>query len=205
MSCIHGSAIMKKFVSLLPAFFFIFISAAYSQSLSDLANKEKERREGIKNDVKVIINEPPVQQDVSTEGQKPNAAAKTEDDQDKKEDSSAEKQSKTDKEAKTDPDEPVDFQGRTEGFWRKAMGEARQKVKDLEDEGKTLTLKMAALQTKFYNIGDGFARESVQKEIQKTIYEQDLNKTNLEKAVSELSDLEKEARKSGALPGWLGK
>jgi hypothetical protein len=203
MSGINGSAIMKKFVSLLPAFFFIFTSATYSQSLSDLANKEKDRREGIKGEVKVIISEPPVQKDENTESQKPDAAAKTEGD--KKEDAPAENQSQAAKEAKTDPDEPVDFQGRPESFWRKAMTEARQKVKDMEDEGKALTLKMAALQTKFYNMDDGFARESVQKEIQKTIYEQDLNKTNLEKAVSELSDLEKEARKSGALPGWLGK
>jgi hypothetical protein len=194
---------MKKFVSLLPAFFFILISPAYSQSLSDLANKEKDRREGVKGEVKVIINEQPVQKDENTESLKPDAVAKIEGD--KKEDASAENQSKAAKGAKTDPDEPVDFQGRPESFWRKAMADARNKLKDLEDESKILTLKMADLQTKFYNIDDGFARESVQKEIQKTIYEQDLNKTNLEKAVSELSDLEKEARKSGALPGWLGK
>jgi|WetSurMetagenome_2_1015567.scaffolds.fasta_scaffold93620_3 hypothetical protein len=194
---------MKKFVSLLPAVFFIFISAAYSQSLSDLANKEKTRREGVKGEVKVIINDQSAQQDENTESQKPDTAAKTEDD--KKENSPSENQSKAAKEAKTDPDEPVDFQGRPESFWRKSMADARQKVKDLENEGKTLTLKMAELQTKFYNIDDGFARESVQKEIQKTIYEQDLNKTNLEKAVNALSDLENEARKSGALPGWLGR
>jgi hypothetical protein len=192
---------MKKL--LLPAFFFIFISAAYSQSLSDLANKEKERRAGIKGEVKVIRNEPPAPKDESSENQKSDVAAKTEDN--KKEDVSAKGQSKTAKDAMTDPDEPVDFQGRPESFWRKAMADARQKVKELEDEGRILTLRMADLQTKFYNIDDGFARELVQKDIQKTIYEQDLNKTNLEKAVSELSDLEKEARKSGALPGWIGR
>jgi len=203
MSDINGSAIMRKFVSLLPAFFFIFVSAAYSQSLGDLADKEKNRREGIKGEVKVILKEQPIQSDESTESKKSDAAAKPE--VDKKEDAPAGSQSKAAKESQPDPDEPVDFQGRPESFWRKTMADARQKVKNLEDESNALTLKMAALQTKFYNTDDGFARESVQKEIQKTIYEQDLSKTNLEKAVSELSDLEKEARKSGALPGWLGK
>ncbi len=196
---------MRKFVTLLPAFFFIFISAAYSQSLGDLANKEKNRREGIKGEVKVIIDEQPVQNNESTqpENQKSDEAAKPEGD--KKEGSPAGSRSTAAKETQTDPDEPVDFQGRPESFWRKSISEARQKVKSLEDESRALTLKMADLQTKFYNIDDGFARETVQKDIQKTIYEQDLNKANLEKAVSALSDLEKEARKSGALPGWLGK
>jgi hypothetical protein len=190
-------AIMRKLLLLLPAFLFISIAAAYSQSLGDLANKEKSRREAIKGEIKVIQQQS-AQSEEPVESQKPEAAAK-------KEETPAAGQIKGAKEDQTDPDEPVDFQGRPESFWRKAMTEARQKVKGLEDEGRALTLKMADLQTKFYNIDDGFARESVQKEIQKTIYEQDLNKTNLEKAVSELSDLEKDARKSGALPGWLGK
>ena len=197
---------MKKLFLLLPAFLILTCSAVvYSQSLGDLANKEKARREGIKGDIKVIISEPPVQSDegAQPEGQKPDATVKPEGNG--KEDTTAETQTKAAKDAKADPDEPTDFQGRPESFWRKAMAEARQKVKGLEDEEKTLTLKMAALQTKFYNIDDGFARDLVQKEIQKTIYEQDLNKTNLEKATAELSDLEKEARKSGALPGWLGR
>jgi hypothetical protein len=191
---------MKKFASLLPAFFFIVISAAYSQSLGDLADKEKNRREEIKGEVKVItIQEQAPQQnpEVAPATSPSNAAGKPE--TEKKED--VNKPSS----AKSDPDEPVDYQGRPESFWRKTMAEARQKVKDLEDESKVLTLKMAALQTKFYNIDDGFARETVQRDIQKTTYEQDMNKANLEKAQNELQDLEKEARKSGALPGWLGK
>jgi hypothetical protein len=197
----NGSTIMKKFALLLPAFFFIVISAAYSQSLGDLADKEKNRREEIKGEVKVIVmdRQSPDQQPESAPAPSPsNAAAKPE--TEKKEEVANQTPS-----AKSDPDEPVDFQGRPESFWRKTMAEARQKVKDLEDESKVLALEMAALQTKFYNIDDGFARETVQRDIQKMTYEQDLNKANLEKAKTELQDLEKEARKSGALPGWVGK
>jgi hypothetical protein len=192
---------MKKYASLLPAFFLIAISAAYSQSLGELADKEKNRREQVKGEVKVIVmdQQTPAQQPETTPAPgDSNAAAKPE--TEKKEETAKQAAS-----AKAGDDEPVDFEGRPESFWRKTMADARQKVKGLEDESKVLSLKMAALQTKFYNIDDGFARESVQKDIQKTTYEQDMNKTNLEKAQKELEDLEKEARKSGALPGWLDK
>ncbi len=187
---------MKKFSLLLPAFFFIAVSAAYSQSLGDLADKEKNRREAIKEDVKTIVIDRQIpDQQPETAAPSPGAEKPgTESKEDVANPSAA---------AKPDPDEPVDFEGRPESFWRNAMVEARQKVKSLEDESKVLALKMAALQTKFYNIDDGFARETVQRDIQKTTYEQDMNKANLEKAQKELQDLEKEARKSGALPGWL--
>jgi hypothetical protein len=198
----NGSSIMKKFATLLPAFFFIVISAAYSQSLGDLADKEKNRREEIKGEVKVIViqEQTPQQQPEGAPASPSNAAAKPE--TEKKEDGSGANQPPS---AKSDPDEPVDYQGKPESFWRKTMADARQKVKELEEESKVLALKMAALQTKFYNIDDGFARETVQRDIQKMTYEQDTNKANLEKAQNELQDLEKEARKSGALPGWLGR
>jgi hypothetical protein len=40
--------------------------------------------------------------------------------------------------------------------------------------------------------------------MQKGYYERDKNKEDLAKARDMLQDLEKEAKKSGALPGWLG-
>lgn len=195
---------MKKFISLMPAVFFILISTAYSQSLADLANKEKNRREEIKGDIQVITNEQTARysEGAVTTGQAPAVSPAAKEAEDAEADESGADKPQSDK---INPDEPVDFQGRPESYWRKTMAEARQKVKDLEDENKVLKLKMAELQTRFYNIDDGFARESVQREIQKTIYEQDLNETNLKKAREELEDLEKEARKSGALPGWIGK
>jgi hypothetical protein len=178
---------------LLSAIFFIVISAAYAQSLADLAEKEKIRREEVKGEAKVIILRSTAP-DTESPAADPEPAAKPE--PEKKETATATN--------KTDPDEDVDLQGRPESYWRKTMAEARQKVKDLEEESKVLTLKMAGLQTKFYNMDDGFARESVQRDIQKAVYEQDTNKANLEKAKTALQNLEKEARQSGALPGWLG-
>jgi hypothetical protein len=189
---------MKKSVLLLSAIFFIVVSTAYAQSLSDLAEKERIRREDVKGDAKVIIIQSPAP-DIETPTAKPESPAAPE--AEKKEAAPETDQSAS---SKPDPNEEVDLQGRPESYWRKTMADTRQKIKDLEEESKVLTDKMNGLQTKFYNMDDGFARESVQRDIQKTTYEQDANKTNLEKAKTALQDLEKEARKSGALPGWIG-
>ncbi len=161
-------------------------SAAHSQSLADLAKKEKFHRSQITN-ARVITAEeaakyitipraPASASDRSTVPAKPN---------------------------KADFDEPVDFLGRPESYWRKTMSDARQRVKELESEKNVLILKRNRLENTFHREDDGFKRGKIQEEIQKTIYEQDLNRKNLAKAQDALEDLAKEARKSGALPGWI--
>jgi len=190
---------MKKFAVLLPvAFFITFISAVNAQSLADLANKEKERRAEIKEN-RVITKEEADK--YRTSAPEPAAPEKPSGETDaSKTEGEPAKEAQADK---ADSDEPTDFEGRPESFWRKTMTEARQKVKDLKNEAVALQLTVSDLQTKFYNIDDGFRRESIQRELQKTYYQQDLNKENLKKAEDALQDLEKEARKSGALPGWI--
>ena len=56
------------------------------------------------------------------------------------------------------------------------MADARQSVKDLTNEANVIVLKIADLQNKFYSMDDGFNRETIQREIQKSFYEQDLNR-----------------------------
>jgi len=192
---------MKKFAMFLTAALFaVAATAAYSQSLAELAQMEKERRAEIKNGIKVITNAEAARYrsgPVTTFSASAEPAPKTETDA---------KGGKTEGEAsaaKAVSDEPVDFQGRTESYWRKTMAEARRKVKDLENEANVVVLRLNDLQTQFYREDDGFKREGIQREIQKTFYEQDKNKENLAKAKDALRDLEKEARKSGALPGWV--
>jgi len=192
---------MKKSAALWPAIFlWAAVSAAYPQSLSELADKEKARRQEIKDESKVITNAEAAKYSagpVTTTSLPPAPADKTEPE-------SAKNASDTQAASgPVDPNEPVDFEGRPESFWRKAMADARQKVKDLENEQNVLTLKQADLQFQFFREDDGYKREGVQRDIQKTYYEQDLNKENLTKAKEALADLEKEARKSGALPGWI--
>jgi hypothetical protein len=183
---------------------------AQTQSLADLAKKEKERREALKATTKVITNQAAAKYQtapVTTGGataatpDKPGSEAAAATDK-----PATEGQPKTEGTTAADKpatDEPVDLFGRPESFWRKAFADARQKVQELENQANVLVLKLNDLQNRFYRENDGFKQQEIQREIQKTFYEQDLNKTNLEKAKSDLTDLEREARKSGALPGWI--
>jgi hypothetical protein len=191
---------MKKISMFLSATILVFlVSLSYSQSLGDLADKEKQRRDEVKNSKTITDQEAakywtksgalessPNNAGPGTVAQKPESETK---------DSTQAK--------KPDPDEPVDFQGKTESDWRKTMSEARQKVKELEDESNALVLKVNRLQDQFYKESDGYRRETIQRDLQKGYYEQDLNKENLAKAKAALQDLGNEAQKNGALPGWI--
>lgn len=198
---------MKKLAVLLPmALFIAFVSTAFSQSLADIANKEKERRQGVKND-KVITDEEAAKYNSQTKpaptpaADQPAAKADSEN-----KEAGAEGQAAgdtADKAGKPANDEATDYQGRPESFWRKTVADARQKVKDLETETNVLQLKRNQLQNDFYAVDSGFQQEEYQRQIQKCIYEQDQNKEKLEQAKKELQDLLKEARSSGALPGWI--
>jgi chromosome segregation ATPase len=199
---------MKKTVPvLLVALFFAAVSLLQAQSLADVAEKEKQRREEIGETPKTITNDAVTgysggSVSTATPESSRSAAPDTEQaEQTGEETVDAEEAEEAGK--KADSEEPSDFEGRPESYWRETMGAARQKVKDLEQESTVLTLRMNDLENRFYNIDDGFDRDSIQKDIQKAYYEIDLNKENLAKAKDELQELENEARKSGALPGWI--
>ncbi len=189
----------KHFVAALRLGFLVAVSAAVfsqPQSLQELAKKEKERREKIASATKPITN---VEAEKYKNGAISTGAVATPPQAAPKTGEEGEAQPKAD----AKPDEPVDFQGRPESFWRQTFADARQKVKDLENEGNVLTLRFNDLQNQFYREASGFRQQEIQRDIQKTIYEQDKNKQDLAKAKDQLADLEKEARKSGALPGWM--
>ena len=196
---------MKSIMTLI-VFLFGITASGYSQSLEELAKRERERRSGVSTEAKVITNKdtykyrnspvttgsvPAPSPAPKPEGQTPGVADLTID-------------GKTiEGKPKVDPTEATDFQGRPESFWRQTFTDARMKVRELESEEKVLTLKANDLQNQFYRESSGFRQQDIQREIQKTLHEQDQNKANLTKAKEELADLEKEARKSGALPGWI--
>lgn len=192
---------MRKLTAFLSFLFLLaFAGTAYSQSLAELAKKEKERRQQVKAGEKVITNQDAARFSSghgSTTTKPPETVSPKTD---------AEKEGAADaagKVAKPASDEPTDFQGRTESFWRQTLSDARRKVKELENEANVITLKIADLQNQFYREADGFRQQTIQRDINKSFYEQDLNKQKLAAAKSDLDDLLKEARKSGALPGWL--
>ena len=174
--------------------------AADSGSLADLAKKEQERRAKITSETKVITND---DSDKYRAGAVTTGTPYVEPPAEKARAEKDGSEAASAKGVEASPDEPVDLQGRPESFWRQTMSDARKQVKDLENQGDVLVLKLNSLQTKFYSEDNGFKQQEIQTEINKTFYEQDLIKENLKKAKDQLDDLEKEARKSGALPGWI--
>lgn len=191
---------MKYIVAVMSTVLLLAIMAlGQAQSLADIADQEKQRREEIQEAPEVITNDNVSEYENGSVSTIKIEFAATEKDSENSEGGA--KAAEQDKEV--DPDEPTDLTGRTETFWRETATEAHRKVKILEDEALALTLRMNDLQNQYYNVSDGFDRDGVQKNIQKTFYEQDQNKENLAKAKDELEDLVKEAQKSGAPPGWL--
>ena len=189
----------------------VLASTAYSQSLGDLAKKEKERRQAVKTDSKIITNDKIAKyQGAAVSTGTPSSPATNEPQAGKgsavEQKPAGEAETKVESAAplgKPASDEPVDFQGRSESFWKQTMADARQRITQLENECNVLILKRNDLQNRFYKENDGFKQQAIQRDIQKTLYEQDQNKENLAKAKAALTDLEQEARKSGALPGWI--
>jgi len=194
---------MKQIAAIISAVFLcvILVPAVQAQSLADVAKKEQERREQISETPKEITNDDAA--DYSGGSVSTIEEPATKPDSESAEESSEESSDGKENGETADQDEPVDFKGRTESYWRQTMTEARNKVKSLEEKATSITLKLNELENQFYSIDDGFDRDGVQREIQKSYYEQDLNKENLAKAKEELEELEIEARKSGALPGWI--
>ena len=190
----------KKLMALAVALILVSVTAGFSQSLAELAKKEKERRAKLKAETKTItdVDAAKYKGGAVTTGIPAEPAATAASD---KPAVSPVEGAPTAGEAAAD--EPLDFQGRPESFWRQTMADARQRVTSLENEANVLVLRSADLQNKFYQEADGFKQQQIQREIQKAIYEQDQNKVALAKARQQLQDLETEARKSGALPGWL--
>jgi hypothetical protein len=189
---------MKKTILLTTAAALLLMAASvFGQSLADLAKKEKERRAAIKSEAKVIDDGNKNEHTTGPVTTFSGAPAKSQ------EAPPAANGSEAAKEPAVDPDEPVDLAGRPESYWRQTITDARQKVATLEEEGRALTLKLSDLQNKFYSEASGFHQQDIQREIQKTYYEQDLNKKNLQEAMKSLEELQIQARKDGALPGWL--
>jgi len=177
----------------------------YTQSLGDVAKKEKERREKMKASAKVITMDDTARYangSVSTTTLPPPPAAA---DAAKEKPEPEKPAGETPKGAAgaKNPEEATDVQGRPESYWRQTFADARQKVKELENKENVLVLKINDLQNRFFRTDDGFQRQALQAELQKTFTERDQTGADLTKAKAQLDELDKEARKSGALPGWI--
>src|SRR5439155_20068701 len=117
------------------------LSSAYAQSLSELAKKEKERREKITDESKVLTND-----DLSRFKNAPVATGvlppRPAEQKPAKGMTGVEATSAAAGAAKENSDEPADLRGRPESFWRQTLGEARQIVTELENEHAVLIVRI---------------------------------------------------------------
>lgn len=99
---------------------------------------------------------------------------------------------------------PRDNNGRSEEDWRALVNQSRARAVDAERRLKDLDLKAKQLENDFYAQSDGYRRDGVIKPAWDKARD-DLAKAraDLDAARKAVDDLEEEARRSGAPPGWL--
>jgi outer membrane murein-binding lipoprotein Lpp len=100
--------------------------------------------------------------------------------------------------------EPRDFEGRTESEWRKRSADLKARQAQAEANVKKLDAEVHRLENDFYAWSDGNYRDRVIKPaLDQARADLDKAKRDAEDAKTKFDNLEDEARKSGAPPGWL--
>lgn len=98
----------------------------------------------------------------------------------------------------------VDNNGGTEAEWRARSTALKLAVKSAEEQVKRLTLESKRLENDYYAWSDGNHREGVIRPAwDSSVRELKKAQADLEQAQAALGNLGEEARKAGALPGWI--
>ena len=93
---------------------------------------------------------------------------------------------------------------KVEQQWRDKSHEAVERVKSAEEKVEKLQTDINALTQAFYAESDGVAqRGQIESERNKRLQELEAAKKEVEDAKQAQDDLRDEARKEGALPGWI--
>jgi hypothetical protein len=191
---------MKKSTAALVAILYLTSIAVYAQSLGDLAREEQNRRDAISSSILIILESAPApvnDEEVSADEAKDNdASAKTATTQN---DDAEESEDLSDND---DPDEYTDLYGNTESYWRNTISESRDRLNQLENDTRRLTSQRNTLQLQ-YDRTNTARRGPIKNELDRIKQELENNRKNMEQSRKELQFLQREARSSGALPGWL--
>lgn len=183
---------MKK-LFLLMGVLFAFVTASYAEdsALVKAAKKEKERRAKTEakktltnQDIEEIRKKQPISgiETTATEGETDAKGADT---------------ASTAKKPEPDPTQ-------TEEYWRGRKQEVDARVQDAQTRVEQLQTEINSLTQAFYAEGDGVAqRPLIETERIERIKELEAAKEALQNARSDAEGLEDEARRAGALPGWL--
>ena len=166
---------------------FVSISFAEDSPLVKAAKKEKERRDKVEakktltnQDIEEIRKKQLGIETTAVAGDEPAA----------EEDKKAEKKEK-------DPTQ-------SEEYWRARKEEVNQNLQEAQAKVEQLQSEINSLTTAFYAESDGVAqRPLIESERTERIKELEQAKQDLENARQQAEGLEDEARKAGALPGWI--
>ena len=97
----------------------------------------------------------------------------------------------------------TDSEGRGEAWWRETMADARAALAGAKSARDALQSEMNRRQADFSAMDDPAARGLVNQRIQELFTLLDEANQVIAEAEQAIVDLEREARRTGALPGWL--
>lgn len=175
------------------------LASASAQSLADVARKESQRRQTVKDgdgktwtnqDLKPVPAGPAEAAAPAAEASEPAAEADQADA--KKDDSPAAKDAKA--------DEP---EVKDQAYWSKRMADLRAQLERDETFRDALQSRVDALTSDFVNRDDPAQRSQIASDRQKALAELDRVKKSIEQGRRAIPELEEEARRAGVPAGWL--
>jgi hypothetical protein len=179
-------------------------AVARAQSLGEVAKKEQEKQEKKKKDK---TGKPPAKvytdEDLKKARESEAGAVTVLPENGNLESGSA--SSGDDEVASGEEGRPAGGRRRTETYWRDRAARARNAVEEADAKVKDLEGRIAALRNDMnpVNTQDPNRLQSRDRELREAIDALDAARVSADAARKALADLEEEARRAGAMPGWL--
>jgi len=195
---LKGKMVLKKIIMAALSFLFL-TSILFSQSLTDLAKRERERRANLKPKKKVVVTNADLSKMkkktavsiIGTEiiGQKTTRETKP--------------QAKPRRESASRVETSLRSRAAGEKFYRDRKATFEQKWKKAKEYADMLAMRMNGLWQEFYRMDNMTTRDKIQRDISETFLQMEKVRQEEANAKEELDKFLAQARKEGALPGWL--
>jgi hypothetical protein len=193
-------------IVVLPLFLASFL---FSQSVTDLAKKEKERRAAMKGKTGAVITNADLaktKKKAAVEVAEPDKAAAEPQASGEAAAPPAGQPAVGDKPAEPKPAEnppPGDQTTLSEKDFKARLNELATKAKDAQELVELLTLKMNSLWQEFYNLGDVKSREFTQFQISETYDKLTKAEVDAQKAKKDMDDFLATAKREGVPTIWI--
>ena len=193
--------LLKKGIAFILSSLFL-VSFIFSQDLAELAKKEKERREKLKDKKGIVITNVELAKStkqtaisIATSDLLENETGTVEGLPE--DETSLSEDILSDQGATPEPEE------NREEYYRRRKTELENNWKKAKEYADLLMLKMNGLWQEYYSMDDMTSRDKVQMDISETYLQLQKSRQEEAQAKEELDNFIEQARKEGALPGWL--